>query len=293
MEAEQSWYYLHRSRQVGPYSWSELHSLLAKEVILPTTLVWAQGSGGWRALRDRSDEPKVGPPKSRQNWIVVALAVIVLFLGGITIVAKAPMGSELRNAFAIMSKAENMHALLDRIADHKQLRITEIAKSDVSEPNGLVEDRSNASPGSASFMLNLARPSLPSQGSPATQAALSPMEGYWRSIAYSDDTDLYESYLHRYSSGTTADIAKAKIKKVRKATKAASMNTGESGTSRKKESIRSSKTVKPSTLAKTTAVKNSTLKTGGRCWSGNIGRCRERCRAGEARACHTLKRIGG
>lgn len=290
MEAEQWWYYLSGSRQVGPYSRNELHLLLSKEVISPTTLVWTQDSGGWRALRDVSDEPVIESHKRPRHWIVAAL-VVTIFFGGITIVVTVPKGGESRNAVAIMTKEKNTQGLLERIHERSQVQITEIATLNFSRSNERVEDRSNSSPISAHFMFNPVG-SLSAQAAPVTIAALSPeghlVQEFWRSIANSPVVDRYEFYLRRYPSGSFADIAAARIKELRKTSKQEM-----AGTARKKANTSSSKTRKPKKSAKTTAVKISSRKMDGRCWSRNIEQCRKRCREGEARACQKLKRLGG
>jgi GYF domain 2 len=292
---EEWWYYLNRSRQVGPYSRSELRSLLAKDVISPTTLVWQQGNGGWRALRDVTDEPKIEPHKGRQNWLVVALGTSVFF-GGITGVATVPTESESRNVFAIISREKNNQERLEVIQDTKQIQISQIAISDFGL-NDLYENWGRSSPISAGLVFNPTRASLPSQTSPPARAAVSPggefVQEFWRSISSSHVVDRYEFYLRRYPSGAFADIATARIKDLRKASEQASANKREGGAAKKKASSSASKTIKPVKSVKTTAVKASTPKAAGHCWNGNIMQCRERCRAGEARACREIRKLGG
>jgi hypothetical protein len=292
VEAEQLWYYLNRSRQVGPYSRSELHSLLAKEVILPTTLVWTQGSGGWRTLRELPDEPIVETHKPRQNWIVVALGISVFF-SGISIVANVPTGTGSRNVFANGSTAVNTQGLLDNSRVRKQIQISEIAIADFSTQNDPGVNWSTSSPSSTGFMFNVVRPSLPSQASVAWPSEGQLVQEFWRSMAYSDIIDRYEFYLRNYPSGTFADIAIARNKELRMPIKQASVNKGEGWIPKKRAGTNSSRTPKPKKSARITAVKTSTPKTEGRCWSRNIEQCRERCREGEARACQSLKRLGG
>jgi hypothetical protein len=282
----EDWYYLNRSRQVGPYSTGELRWLLAKDVIAPATLVWRQGNGGWRALQDVVDEPVAETHRKRQNWLVSVLVVTVFFCG-ITIVAKVPTGSELKNVVAVVPKSEHRQEVTGSIRGDNRIDITEVAISDFTRPRS-VED-------SSSF-INSGQPSLLPQG-PATRTALSP-EGqleldFWRSIAYSDDADLYRSYVRRYPSGTFADIAAAKIKELARATKQASVNKSKAEAAQKKSSIVSSKTINWKSSTKATAVKTSTPKTSGLCSNGNIERCRDRCRKGEARSCQRLKQLGG
>lgn len=289
------WYYLNRSRQVGPYSRSELRSLLAKDVISPTTLVWQQGNGGWRALRDVTDEPTIEPHKGRQNWLVVVLGISVFF-GAITVVPNIPTGSETGTDFAIISRAKNNQERLEVIQDTKQIQISQIAMSDFGL-NDLFENWSRSSPISVDLVFNPPRASLPSQASPATRAALSPagelVQEFWRSISSSHVVDRYELYLRRYPSGAFADIATARIKDLRKVSEQASVNRREGGSAKKKASSSASKTIKPEKSVKTIAVKASPPKIGGQCWNGNIARCRERCRAGEARACREIRKLGG
>jgi GYF domain 2 len=211
---EQRWYYLHRSAQVGPYLQSELHSLLVKKVISPTTLVRQEGNGRWRAFRDIPEEAAAGTHKRKQNWAIVALGIAV-FLGAI-VVLKVPTSSESGNVFGIISRLKNKQELLDVIRESKQIQITETARFDFSRRNDLVEvsdlhifgprtyrklswiqvemmmqkvrddmnaasgggqePRNNSSISSTGFVSNSVRPSLTSQAS-ATPPALSPADG--------------------------------------------------------------------------------------------------------------------
>jgi hypothetical protein len=103
----------------------------------------------------------------------------------------------------------------------------------------------------------------------------------WRPLAKANDPELYEAFLQRYPDGSFADVAAAKIK--------ALGNTTADATPRKAVPERK-KTSAPALKA---PAKASTLKAADRCWNGNIGACRQRCREGERRACQTLKRLRG
>jgi uncharacterized protein DUF4339 len=265
----EDWYYLNRSRQVGPYSTGELRLLLAKDVIAPTTLVWRQGIGGWRALRDVAGEPVVETQQKRRNWSVVAL-VVTIFFCGITIVAELPTGSELRNVVAAVPKSESRQEVTGTVRGDNRTNITEVAMTEFSGPQ-LVENPSREFPIGAG-LINSVPVSLLAKA-PATRAALSP-EG-------------------QLNPGTSADIATEKIKELGRATKQASVNKSKAEAAKKKTSIDSSKTINWKNSTKATAVKASTPKTSALCGNTNTERCRERCRKGEARSCRKLKKLGG
>jgi hypothetical protein len=246
--AEERWYYLHESRQVGPFSGSELHALLAKGIISINTSVWSRNTVGWRTLRELSDQPIVHSPESRLKWAVLALAIAVL---GIAVIASE---------------------LISTLGDGQESS----AGSGGPSTN-------------ASLMLDAAGTTTPSQVASSTRAALSgetlrELE-FWRSIVDSNDVDLYGVYLSRYPAGAFADIAAAKIKELGVDTNAAPVDQDDSAAS--PVSSNSSKPVDRKRAVKT--VQNtSTRTTKGRCWSGNIQECRERCRSGELRACQIL-----
>src|SRR5688572_8917903 len=113
---ENEWYYLNRSRQVGPFSQSELHMLLAKEVISSSTLVRTDDGFGWRPLRELSNEP-ARPESSRSNWKFVALFIIPFVVG---IVATAPKDVE-KKYFLITDTIKtktNGNELLEKAKDY-------------------------------------------------------------------------------------------------------------------------------------------------------------------------------
>ena len=93
MEPEENWYYLHRARQVGPYSLPELYMLLAKEVIAPTTLVRSPGRGGWREFNDVTGQPPASQPKPRRAWAAGMLG-FAMFLAGLTALERSPIERE-------------------------------------------------------------------------------------------------------------------------------------------------------------------------------------------------------
>ncbi len=279
VKAQQWWYYLHQSRQIGPYSQGELHSLLAKQIISPATLVWTQGGNSWRALGEiLGEHPRAG--NSARGWMAVALGIL-MFVGGSTMIATAPTGSESRST---ASQANEKEQLADWISDHKHIQIAEIALSNFGRARGLAANWSDASPISAGYLFAPVA-DAPERPVPATRTALSEEASLeleiWRPLAKANDPELYGAYLQRYPAGSFADIAAAKIK--------ALGNTTADAAARKAVPERK----RSSAPALKTPAKASTLKAADRCWNGNIGACRQRCREGEVRACQTLKRLRG
>jgi len=248
--AEERWYYLHESRQVGPCSGSELHALLAKGIISIDTSVWSRNTVGWRTLRELSDQPVVHSPESRLKWAVLALAIAML---GIAVIA-----SEL------ISKLGNGQESSAGIANQNQNEALG-AKTKSGETPDLIQT------------LQVASTRAALSGEPRLELE------FWRSIVGSNDVDLYEIYLSRYPAGAFADIAAAKIKELGVDTNAAPVDQDDSAAS--SVSNNSSKPVDRKRAVKT--VQN-TRTTKGRCWHGNIQECRERCRSGELRACQIL-----
>jgi hypothetical protein len=268
--AEERWYYLQDSRQIGPCSGSELHALLAKGVISPSTLVWTRDIGVWRALQDLSDQPVVRTSPSRLKWIVLGCGIAI---SGLALVAGG-----LATGLFVGPNAGNEQALSKEIPQPNQNAPT-FAANKFGETNDLRETATNPPP-----MIYTAPASFPSQAFAPTRVALSREARLevelWRSIAGSNNADLYEAYLHRYPAGTFADIATAKIEGSQKDTK--------------QDGSADSRTTSKSVTRKATAKALRTTpppKTTGRCWAGNIQECRERCRNGELRACHILTKF--
>ncbi|MGH6874307.1 MAG: DUF4339 domain-containing protein, partial [Aestuariivirgaceae bacterium] len=114
MEPEETWYYLHRARQVGPYSLPELYMLLAKEVIAPSTLVWSPGRGGWREFQDVAGQPQAPPSKRRHAW-VAAMFGLGMFLAGLTAVERAPTEGDTGYLLITAAIPKNRPEPLERI----------------------------------------------------------------------------------------------------------------------------------------------------------------------------------
>ena len=151
----QSSCYLNSSRRVGPYSSSELNSLLAKGVVSPAIVLWMLGTCSRSALRD--DETRKRP----QNWKIAAL-VVTIFCGGIAIAGTLSSGRESGAAPGTGSTQETQ--------DRKRPQITEKVISDFNRSKYPVQDWSNPTPISAS-----SRPiSLSAQAAPVARATLSP-----------------------------------------------------------------------------------------------------------------------
>jgi GYF domain 2 len=270
--AEDHWYYLHESRQVGPCTGSELHALRVRGVISSSTLVWSRNTDGWRALQSLSDEPIEHVPESRLKWVVLALALVT---SGITLVAL-----ELTSDSPRVGDEQELSAGIETQSQNKAIG--------ANKPPQLIQKVSNT-PTDTRLMPSPAGGFTSSQVVTSTRAALSgearlEME-FWRSIIDSNDADLYEIYLYRYPGGTFTDNATAKIKQLGLDTKAIPVNQDNSGTS-----LVSKKVLKP---ADPSRVGKTTSPTAGNCRNGNIQQCRERCRGGELRACQILSNRNG
>jgi GYF domain 2 len=267
MDIEKSWYYLNRSRQIGPFSQSELRLLFAKEVISPNTLVWSPGSS-WCAVRDLPNEPVIEAQKQRQNWAAVAIGICVFFLG-IGVVLEVPPTSESHIAFAMTSKEQEPQRFLDKVgADHVPGKEAAVIHPDFA---------------SLSY-----RTSLTARTRTSTDRQL--VQEFWRSIAYSDVADRYHFYLRRYPSGPFAETASARIRALREITEGEVIKS-KIGIAKKKPSSIASKVLKTKKLAKATAVKTAIAKPAGRCGGRHVGQCRQRCRDGDARACQDLRKL--
>jgi hypothetical protein len=259
-DCENEWYYLNRSRQVGPFSQIELHMLLAKEVIFSSTLVRTHDGSGWRPLRELSNEP-ARPDSPRSNWKFVALFITPFVVG---IIATAPKDVEKKyflTTETIKTKT-NGNELLEKAKDYDREPMIE-----ASVPGNYRKPRTSISSLDRSMSIfNAVRPALPHKVSlsPERQSELE----FWRSIAHSSDTDLYRAYLRRYPTGPFHDTANSEIRPSKpeasvvsptRPTAAKRRNSG--STSRKVDAKRS---------------KRKTAKTSGRCWTGNIASCKER-----------------
>lgn len=316
------------SRPVGPYSGSELNSLLTKGIVSPAIVLWMLGSCSRNDLRDGETRR---PP---QNWKIAALALTV-FCGGISIAGMLPSGNKSEAAIGINNIQETQ--------DYKPPQMTEKAIPDFIGSKALVADWSTSiskSPDPISLSAQIApvaRPaswpqrqlvleyrrsivylhstSLSIQAAPVTGPTLSPQRQLvlehrrsiayshsqrqlakesGRSIAYSQVIDSYKHYLDRYSSGTFVDIATESIDELQPITQQEVNRSSRDGTAKKIASTSLSKIPGPKKLAKTAPVKLSTKKVDGRCWKQNIRWwCKKRCSEGDAQACQKLKRLGG
>lgn len=297
MEAVQTWYYLNDSRQIGPYSLSELRSLLAKDVISPETLVWTPGSGGWRCLHEVPDKPvydSLRPAfhQGRSNTLALAFGVSV-FLCATTIVANAPPGSMARIDFAAIPKEQKASEILVTLPNTNQPS-AELAPVWIAAKAALPVNRrlpvsvrqdDSLKPGAA----------CPPSRTTSTRIALSPEEKIelqlWRSAAHFDSVKLYEFYVRQYPSGTFADLARAQIKEPQ-ATAKTTKPPGVTGTGSQKQGI-VVKSVKQQPTAETAAMKASASKEADRCTNRNSLRCRQRCPEKQGRTCQRSPRVGG
>jgi hypothetical protein len=257
VEPEETWYYLHRARQVGPYSLPELYMLLAKEVIVPTTLVWSPGRGGWREFQDVAGQPQAPTPKRRRAW-AAALFGLSVFLAGLTAVERAPIEGETGYLLVTGAIPKNPPESLDRIRIYKP------------DPVFLT---AVATPAPALYA-SAGRVLLPDE---RVELEL------WQAAAAADEPDPYVYYLSQYPSGAFAGMAAAKIKLIRKPV-AKTIDRKPA----KKEAVGTTTPVSP----KTTALK-AAVKPAGRCTDRNREQCRERCNAGDSLACQRMQRLGG
>jgi hypothetical protein len=227
----------------------------------------------WHDLHDTrngSSEPLAA------DRAVVAFRMI-LFVGGMAVLASIPRAGDSKNNFALR--------LLDRIQGQNPIHLTEVAETNSAD----------ARPHPLTLNAGLTIQPL-TEPSPASSKAL-PLKGllvqeFWRSIISSSVLERYNSYLTKYPSGTFADLATARLKDLRNVTSEFSVDIRVDGTPRNPENLTPSKAVKRKTSAKALAVKPSPSTARGRCWSGNIDGCKERCRAGEIRACQKIRRLG-
>jgi hypothetical protein len=256
VEPEDTWYYLNRARQVGPYSLPELYMLLAKEVIAPTTLVWSPGRGGWREFQDVAGQPQTPPPKRRRAW-AAAMFGLTMFLAGLTAVERAPTEGDTGYLLVTAAIPKNRPEPLDRIRVYKPNPVFIAA----------VTTKTPVLYASAGRML------LPDE-----RVEL----GLWRAAAAADEPDPYAYYLSEYPSGAFAGLAAAKMKLLRKPV-AKRIDSKPA----KKEAVSTPTPVSP----KTTALK--AVKPAGRCTDRNREQCRERCNAGDSLACQRMQRLGG
>jgi hypothetical protein len=257
VESEQTWYYLHRAHQVGPYSLPELYMLLAKEVIGPTTLVWSPGRGGWREFQHVTGQPQATPPKRRRAW-AAAMFGLTMFLAGLTAVERAPTESESGYLLVTAAIPKKQSEPLERIRVYK--------------PHPVIFAAVNA-PAPVSYA-SATRVLLPQE---RVELEL------WQATASSDEADQYEYYLSQYPSGAFTAIAAEKIKQLRKPV-ARKIDKKPA----RKEAVGAASTAAP----KTTALKAS-VKPAGRCTDRNREQCRERCSAGDTLACQRMRRLGG
>jgi hypothetical protein len=278
VEPEETWYYLNRARQVGPYSLPELYMLLAKEVIAPTTLVWSPGRGGWREFQDVAGQPQALPSKRRRAW-AAAIFGPTMFLAVLTAVERAPTESE--SGFLLVTAAipKKQHESVERIRVYKPNPVFPAA---VSAPAPVPY----ASAG---------RVLLPDE---RVELEL------WQASASSDEPNPYEYYLSQYPSGAFASIATAKINQLRKpvarkidkkSAKKAPVSTSVQAIPKaidKKPAKKQAVSTPVQAMPKTTALK-APVKPVGRCTDRNREQCRERCSAGDTLACQRMQRLGG
>jgi GYF domain 2 len=275
MEEERSWYYLQHSRQLGPFTWNELQDLLGMNVISPATLVWRQGGGGWRTIdevaRRRVTEPAIRRPRS---WMLI--------VGGIIFCAAMSFGAEfatqrgseqqISNFFPLTATTDTDEALdggADPLATSSVSAVT--GEGNASQPSWLAR--------SPTGTMNPAPPHLRRKGHFVQE--------YWRAISHSKVIGRYEYYLRRAPAGSFAQIAAARIEELRQVPPKRA-----GGRARKRPAAKqATPPAKPPKLASGNKPASDAADT--RCWGRNMEACRQKCREGDHRACHKLRRLGG
>jgi hypothetical protein len=256
---EQLWYYLHKSRQVGPYSLDELHFLRAKEVISSATLVWSQDKDGWQALGKIPHQPDERRPLRSRNWMIAALG-IAIFAGATSIVAEVPtLGEPLNHVVQLL----DTQRLSREVLGQANVRTTEIALSYAAMDQ--TEDCRNVSPINGCFVSHPVHLTLPSPApeTPPLPAAVRLAIEYWRSTGPANHAPLYE--VQRSKPGATSSVVKAR--KTRQ-TRKASVDVNPDTTIERKPAFSRVDQAK----SKPTAPRTSNVKTASRCRA--VDRCR-------------------
>jgi hypothetical protein len=152
----------------------------------------------------------------------------------------------------------------------------------------VASEAKSRAPSTAVIETGQARPIGPSRLNPRQRSHL--VQEYWRAISHSKVIGRYEYYLRRAPAGSFAQIAAVRIEELRKDP------PKEAGRAKKrpvsKQIAASSKPVK---LAdeKTASQKLAPGLADARCWARNMEACRQKCRAGDHRACQKVRRLGG
>jgi hypothetical protein len=292
---EDGWYYLNQFRQVGPYSRSELCSLLNKNVLTPSTLVRQQGNGGWRPLRAITNETAIRTHKKCAKSVSAILVVFVL-MSGVAVLSKVAIGIQPQNVFAILSKVGAGQILHNISADSKYSDVLETPTSNPAEPNSLQEDASLNIYGPRRSQTARIRAELVGGGAVITtdreqemgretfdtifvstlvqapltykvfgqsmvmETPVNPqfVQEFWRSMASSAVVDRYELYLRRFPSGPLADISTARIRELRKDSSKALISKG--GPAKKKKRNGSPQTTRTKTSSQKATVANPAQK---------------------------------
>jgi hypothetical protein len=251
----QLWYYLNKSRQVGPFSLDELHFLLSKEVITSTTLVWSQGNDGWQALGRIPQQPKERKPSRQGNWKIVALG-IAIFAAAISVVTKMPMVIEPLDRVVLLLHASRLSS---EALDQDHIPTTGILRSEATKE--LTTDCTNVSPINGCFVSHPVHLILPSRTSETTRPPIVVRLAieYWRSTGPANWAAFYETQKSK--------PAAVKARKTRNQTRKASGDVSANAAVERKPASRADKL-----KSKPTASRTTNVKTASRC------RASDRCR---------------
>lgn len=276
MLAEQSWYYLNRSRQVGPFTRAEIFSLLESKIIEPTTLVWTQGGGGWCEIRTVPSE-EAPPRRSRATFhCIVGLMALSIAAGGVALRSGDTLEGEFEGIAA--KHAEYLEALGKPVGLPEKTkdpaRIMASADADLTStltPAAEVET-TGASEATSVVYLVPAPPSKIEVGKP-TRIALTSQEqrelDQWKSISRSDDAVEFRSYLKAYPNGPYSVMASQKAADLEEA----SIEPAAKPVVVKAKKIVVKKVAAPS-VAKALPVKIEPVKPKTRCWNDGVASCR-------------------
>jgi hypothetical protein len=174
METRATWYYLEDSRQIGPYTRSELEALLERGEISADTLVWTKHRS-WAPLSEMAEaRPAAARPKQRRALMLLLAAA--LFCGGLSYEADTPAPSGAGDDTALLVSPDKSPEMAEPLTV-ASLPMQEEQPRSISAGNQLVQE-------------------------------------YWRAIAHSKVIGRYEYYLRRSPSGSFAAGAAERVKEL-------------------------------------------------------------------------------
>lgn len=244
-------------RQVSLHSWSELRSLLEKDLISPTTLVWSRGGDVWCSLSDLSNVKTKAWRRGSWSKVPVGIAALASLISVIA---------------AISIRVDSSIFPASLIATNE--KSAPMARP--SETRKTAQDPLTLSPKNTTVAFQAVPPSLPSQETRQTRQLLSDEDQLelriWRSVARSGDVNLYKSYLRYYPAGTFAALATSKLNRLAERNRQASNHDAEQGKQKRRRGspIHITRKITPTTTALRIASPNHS----NRCWEGNRRGCR-------------------